>query len=58
MNRVNVEEDRLLNTATYQIPEHYAASRSTINLMERALDSLHDKNQLQIRSDQPLSQLK
>lgn len=46
MNRVNVEEDRLLNMARYQITEHYTASKSTINLMERALDSLYDKNQL------------
>ena len=43
---MNVEEDTLFNTARYQITEHYAASKSTINLMERALDSLHDKNQL------------
>lgn len=42
---MNVEEDTLFNTARYQITEHYAASKSTI-LMERALDSLHDKNQL------------
>ena len=46
VNWVNVEEDKLLNMARYQITEHYTASKSTINLMERALDSLYDKNQL------------
>lgn len=46
VNRVNVEEDRLLNMGRYQITEHYTASKSTVNLMERALDSLYDKTQL------------